>query len=84
MHTEGGGSRGRGMGTSCTPSKEFEKFGDKNAIKCKNREPRRFSHNPQCVCRWWFQHIRFHRHGPCRFQRDEHCEQQHQQPQQQQ
>jgi hypothetical protein len=40
MHTEGGGKReGEEGGTSCTPSKDFEKFGHKNAIKHENRGP---------------------------------------------
>ena len=40
----GGGVRG----TSCTPSKDFEKLDHKNAIKHGNREPPpRFSHNPK-------------------------------------
>jgi hypothetical protein len=29
--------KGEGRGTSCTPSKGFEKFGNKNAIKHENR-----------------------------------------------
>ena len=42
MHTGGEG------GTSCTPSKGFEKLDHKNAIKHENRgPPPRFSHNPK-------------------------------------
>jgi hypothetical protein len=45
-HREGGG--GAGGGTSCTPSKDFEKLDHKIAIKRKNRgPPPRFSHNPK-------------------------------------
>jgi hypothetical protein len=41
MHTGGGGRRG---GISCAPSKDFEKFYHKNAIKRENRgTPPRFS-----------------------------------------
>jgi hypothetical protein len=37
-------------GTSCTPSKDFEKLDHKNAIKHKNRgPPPRFSHNPKII-----------------------------------
>ncbi len=44
MHTGGGPGGG---GTSCTPSKDFEKFGHKNAIKHEKRTPLPgFSHNP--------------------------------------
>jgi hypothetical protein len=43
MHKGGEGEEG---GTSCTPSKDFEKFYYKNAIKHENRgPPPRFSHN---------------------------------------
>jgi hypothetical protein len=45
MHWAGG--EGGGGGTSCTPSKDFEKLGHKNAIKHENRGPPRFSHNPK-------------------------------------
>jgi hypothetical protein len=39
---------GAGGGTSCTPSKYFEKLDHKNAIKHENRgPPPRFSHNPK-------------------------------------
>ncbi len=45
MHT-GGGERGEG-GTSCTPSKDFEKLLHRNTIKHENRgPPPRFFHNP--------------------------------------
>jgi hypothetical protein len=37
MHT--GEREGVEGGTSCTPSKDFEKFGHKNAIKHEKREP---------------------------------------------
>ena len=36
-YTQGGGRGGRG--TKCTPSKDFEKFDHKNAIKHENRGP---------------------------------------------
>jgi hypothetical protein len=40
--------RGREGGTSCTPSKDFEKLDNKNAIKHENREPPpRFFHDPE-------------------------------------
>jgi hypothetical protein len=45
MHT-GEWERGPG-GTSYTPSKDFGKCGQQNAIKHKNRGPPRFSHNPK-------------------------------------
>ncbi len=46
-HREGGeGEGGEEGGTSCTPSKDFEKFGHKTAIKHGKRDPPRFSHNP--------------------------------------
>ncbi len=35
------------VSTSCTPSKDFQKIGHKNAIKHENRRPPRFSHNPK-------------------------------------
>jgi hypothetical protein len=38
---------GGGRVTSCTPSKDFKKFGHKNAIKHENRGPPRFAHNHQ-------------------------------------
>jgi hypothetical protein len=42
-HKGGDGRRG---GPSSTPSKDFGKFGHKNAIKHENRGPPRFFHNP--------------------------------------
>ncbi len=33
-------------GISCTPTKDFEKFGHINTRKHENREPPIFSHNP--------------------------------------
>ncbi len=46
---------GRERGTSCTPSKDFEKFGHYNAIKHENRGTHRFSHNPKYPLKRIFQ-----------------------------
>jgi hypothetical protein len=46
--TQGGPGGGEEGGTSCSPSKDFEKLDQKNAVKLKNRGPiPRFSHNPK-------------------------------------
>jgi hypothetical protein len=39
--------RGKGGEGSCTPSKEFKKFGHKNAVKHEHRGPPIFSYNPK-------------------------------------
>ncbi len=47
-YTRGRGGGEEEGGTSCTPSKDFEKFDHKITIKQKNRgPPPRFSHNPK-------------------------------------
>jgi hypothetical protein len=58
-------------GTSCTPSKDFEKFGHKIATKHENRGPPRFSHKPQyppqknlkTTVRLWNPKPHFEKHG---------------------
>jgi hypothetical protein len=49
MYIDAQGGEMGGGGTSCTPSKDFEKFGHKYEIKHENRGPPRFSHNPMCT-----------------------------------
>jgi hypothetical protein len=44
--THTGGGRGGG-GTSCTPSKDFEKFGHKMQWNTKIEDPLIFPHNPK-------------------------------------
>jgi len=54
------GGVGRG-GTSCNPSKDFEKFGHKNSIKHEKEDPPRYSHNPMYPLKTFWERLCIYR-----------------------